>query len=343
MSNDQYEYYTLLGLDKNATDAQIKKTYKKLAMKYHPDKQAGKTDAEIKKAEDMFKKISEAYQILSNPEQRKIYDRFGKDGMKGNPSASSQPFSNHDAFNVFENFFSNSGGFSSFGPGSFRFKSSKTTTNDDFYDFDDLSTFGDQPMNFHSIHRKQTQQQKKGADRSLQYGINLADFYNGRSLKLKIDYSIGSDRQSDVIDINIQKGWRPGVKLTFYNKSSCQTGEIPGDLIVELVEKPLDSDKIDSYFMRRIKSSPHLYSNSSKPDSIKYADLIYVLPILLNEAQKGGTKKIQHMDGRTITIQFDPLQRSIQEVVIPNEGMPIRSKGNIVGNGDLFVRFNIIL
>jgi len=68
------DYYNILGVDKNATDDQIKKAYRKMAMKYHPDKNPGNTDAETK-----FKEAAEAYDVLSNPDKRSKYDRFGSD------------------------------------------------------------------------------------------------------------------------------------------------------------------------------------------------------------------------------------------------------------------------
>jgi len=68
----QQDYYTILGVSKNATDTEIKKAYRKLAMKYHPDHTKGD-----KNAEEQFKKISEAYAVLSDKEKRQQYDTFG--------------------------------------------------------------------------------------------------------------------------------------------------------------------------------------------------------------------------------------------------------------------------
>jgi len=72
------DYYSVLGLPKSASLDEIKKAYKKLALKYHPDKQTG-SDTE------KFKEISEAYSILSDPNKKSLYDRFGKDGLKQQP------------------------------------------------------------------------------------------------------------------------------------------------------------------------------------------------------------------------------------------------------------------
>jgi len=72
------DYYEILGISKNASHDEIKKTYRNLAMKHHPDKHQGD-----KKAEENFKEISEAYEVLSDPNKRSTYDQFGHDGLKG--------------------------------------------------------------------------------------------------------------------------------------------------------------------------------------------------------------------------------------------------------------------
>ena len=75
MSNT--DYYDILGVSKNTDDKEIKKAYRKLALKYHPDRNKSKD------AEDKFKEISTAYAVLSNPEKRKVYDQYGQAGIDG--------------------------------------------------------------------------------------------------------------------------------------------------------------------------------------------------------------------------------------------------------------------
>ena len=74
------DYYEVLGVDKNASAADIKKAYRKIAIKYHPDRQGDKSDAEKKEAEEKFKEAAEAYAVLSDDKKRQQYDQFGFDG-----------------------------------------------------------------------------------------------------------------------------------------------------------------------------------------------------------------------------------------------------------------------
>src|SRR4030067_1121566 len=83
-------YYTILGVNKNASDEEIKRAYRKMAMKYHPDRNPNK-----KEAEERFKEINEAYAVLSDKEKRKQYDTFGAEGFR-------QRFTQEDIFRGFD-------------------------------------------------------------------------------------------------------------------------------------------------------------------------------------------------------------------------------------------------
>ncbi len=103
------DYYAILGVNKNASFEEIKKAYRKMALKYHPDR-----NPDDPYAEEKFKEVSEAYSVLSDPEKREIYDRYGYDGLKGrgyNFNFDESVFSDFsDIFNQFFGF----GGFGDF-------------------------------------------------------------------------------------------------------------------------------------------------------------------------------------------------------------------------------------
>ena len=106
------DYYDLLGVEKTASDSEIKKAYRKLAMKYHPDKFSNASEKEKKEAENKFKEINEAYQILSDSDKRAKYDRFGHAAFE-NGGGGAGGFSGFGGFGGAEDIFSSffGGGF----------------------------------------------------------------------------------------------------------------------------------------------------------------------------------------------------------------------------------------
>ena len=107
MSSKKEDYYVLLGVERGASDTEIKKAYRKKAMQYHPDRNPGD-----KEAEEKFKLVSEAYEVLSDAEKKQIYDQFGHAGLEGQgyhgPRDASDIFSSFGS--IFEDFFGFSGG-----------------------------------------------------------------------------------------------------------------------------------------------------------------------------------------------------------------------------------------
>jgi len=104
------DYYDVLGVSKGATPEELKKAYRKLALKHHPDK-----NPDDKEAEEKFKEAAEAYEVLSNPEKRSRYDQFGHRGMSGSGGFGGQHMSMDDIFSHFGDIFGGAfgGGFSS--------------------------------------------------------------------------------------------------------------------------------------------------------------------------------------------------------------------------------------
>ncbi|MCZ6540637.1 MAG: molecular chaperone DnaJ [Nitrospinae bacterium] len=92
------DYYEILGADRTASESELKKSYRQMALKYHPDK-----NPDNKGAEERFKEAAEAYEVLRDPEKRKVYDQFGHDGLKGQGSGGFGGF--EDIFSAFGDIF----------------------------------------------------------------------------------------------------------------------------------------------------------------------------------------------------------------------------------------------
>ncbi|MBW2108876.1 MAG: molecular chaperone DnaJ [Deltaproteobacteria bacterium] len=100
------DYYQVLGVDRNADTQQIKARYRKLALKYHPDRNPGN-----KEAEERFKEAAEAYEVLRDPEKRRIYDQYGHEGLQGSGFSGFRGFD--DIFSSFSDIFEDFFGFGS--------------------------------------------------------------------------------------------------------------------------------------------------------------------------------------------------------------------------------------
>lgn len=108
---EKRDYYEVLGVSKTASDAEIKKAYKQMAIKYHPDRNPGDKEAEAK-----FKEAAEAYDVLRDPQKRARYDQFGHAGMGGAGGfGGAQEMNMEDIFSMFGDIFGGHGGFGGFG------------------------------------------------------------------------------------------------------------------------------------------------------------------------------------------------------------------------------------
>lgn len=116
------DYYEILGVSKSASDEELKKAYRKLALKFHPDR-----NPDDKEAEEKFKEAAEAYEVLSNKDKRARYDQFGHAGVDGQPGFGGANMNMDDIFSMFGDIFGGGGfgGFSGFGGGGSRSRGGK--------------------------------------------------------------------------------------------------------------------------------------------------------------------------------------------------------------------------
>ncbi len=188
------DYYKILGVNKNATDEELKKAYRKLAMKYHPDHTKGD-----KAAEDKFKSVNEAYAVLSDKEKRKQYDTYGSEDFHQRFSQE-DIFRNFDFGEIFKEF-----GFGGGRGGGVRF------------------TFGGQA----GQHRAQP---VKGSDLVYELPLTLQEVYSGASKSVAFDRSGRSERMS----VKIPKGMTDGKKLRIAGKGDPSPfGGPAGDLLIQ--------------------------------------------------------------------------------------------------------------
>ncbi len=223
------DYYKSLGVEKSASDAEIKKAYRKLAMKYHPDHTKGD-----KSSEEKFKKISEAYAVLSDPEKRKQYDTYGSADFQQRFSQE-DIFKNFDFSDIFREFgFSGSGGPT--GDGGFRFT------------FGGGNPFGG----------RRQQRAVKGSDLVYELPITVHDVARGSNKQISLQHQ----GRTENISVKIPKGMSGGKRLRLAGKGEASPyGGPAGDLYikVKVVEDPVFKvDGHDLHVYREIKLSQAL-------------------------------------------------------------------------------------
>ncbi|XP_065355672.1 dnaJ protein homolog 1 isoform X1 [Calliphora vicina] len=327
------DFYKTLGIPKTATDEEIKKAYRKLALRYHPDKNKAAN------AEEKFKEVAEAYEVLSDKSKREIYDKYGEDGLKnggrsnGTGSNNSFTYQFHgDPRATFAQFFGSSNPFASFFDDNLFDKNVfDLDTEHDFFSspFGGLGSrhglggafrpsFRSHSFNVHTPFKKEKQQ-----DPPVEHDlyVTLEEIYHGCVKKMKISRRVqqpdgASKKEDKYVSISIKPGWKSGTKVTFQKEGDQAPGKIPADIVFIIRDKP------HAMFKR------------------EGSDLRYTARLTLKQALCGVVFQVPTMSGDKLRIS------TMQEIIKPNTVKRIQGYGlpfpkDTSRKGDLLVAFDI--
>ena len=350
------DYYEVLGVQKGASADEIKKAYKKMAIKYHPDRQNGKSDAEKKDAEEKFKEAAEAYSVLSDDTKRQQYDQFGFDGPKMGGGFGGGGFGDFDINDILNSVFG--GGFSSgFSSGGFS----------DFFG-------GGGGRGGKRVYR--------GSDLRLKVRLNLQEVASGVTKKFKVRKDVkcahcngtgaegnaqpetcstcqgrgyvvrsrqsmfgmmqtqqecpqclgegsviknkckfcngtGVTKGEEVIEINIPAGVQDGMVVTAQGKGNAGPHNgVSGDIQVFITEEPNDT------FIRDGN------------------DLRYNLLLDFPTAALGGKVEIPTIDGKKLAVTIEPGTQPGKALRLRGKGLPA-VQGYGYGTGDMVINISV--
>jgi len=308
------DYYAVLGVDKKASQEEIKRAYRKLAQKYHPDKNPGD-----KKAEEKFKEINEAYEVLSDPEKRKKYDQLGQKwhqwqqmgydpnsfdwsqwfagGGAGGPGGQRvhvEYVSPEDLGDMFGGF----GGFSDFFNMIFGGMGGRRTSGSSFGGFGFDTGQG----------RTRTARapRTRGQDLEQEVEITLEEAYRGTSRLLR-------KPDGSTVEVKIPPGAKEGSKVRF--KGLGGPGNPPGDLYLKIHIHPHPRFRLEG------------------------SDLYTEVPVDVYTAVLGGEVSVPTLNG-SVRLKIPPLTQNGKKFRLRGKGMP---KGKGKGNGDLYAEVKVQL
>ncbi len=342
------DYYNILGVSRSASESEIKKAYKKLALKFHPDKNKSPG------AEDKFKQVAEAYDVLSDPEKKSTYDRLGEDGLKGSAgsggfhSGSGAFHGDADAFKIFETFFGGQDPFGGGSGGSFfmggmpgsnskRHRQGSGQGSNPFasrfqqHEDMDFEPFGGSGGGMFGHGHGAASHGRGPKDPAVEQDVNLSleELYHGCTKKLKISRRVlnpdGTGSPKDkILTITVKPGWKEGTKITFPEEGDQAPGRIPADIIFT------------------VKQKPHpLFKREGN-------DLICTMPITLRDALCAHQSQVHGipymvqvplLNGTQLGVPVNTVITPNTRIPIQHQGMPLSKSPNSRGN--LIVTFDI--
>eukprot|EP00762_Andalucia_godoyi_P001428 ANDGO_00279.mRNA.1 DnaJ protein ERDJ3B len=304
------DYYALLGVSRSAADNDIKKAFRKLAAKYHPDKNP---DPEAQKT---YMELNKAYEVLSDKDKRRVYDAHGEEGVQQMAAQGGHGGAQDDLFGgIFGSFFGNSfgqrGGEEN--PGDKRGPSVRldlAVTLQDLYTGRELRMLRDKNVAREGKGTRQCNCRQKMVTQQIAPG-----YYQQRAEKVcDTCPSIDWKREQDVLFVEIEKGTVDAHEIILDGESDGVEDGQPGDLVLVIRTVP------DSVFVR------------------KGNDLHRKLEISLRDSLVGFETSFAHLDGHAVRISRP------ESVVTPHgfilkvggEGMPVADSGSF---GDLYIQF----
>jgi len=294
------DYYEILGVAKSASPEEIKKAYRKLALKYHPDRNQGE-----KHAEEQFKKVNEAYAVLSDPEKRKQYDTYGAEGFHQRFSQE-DIFRNFDLGDILKQF-----GFD-FGLRSGGMRGGRVSGAP-------FGTFSFQPgggpgfQSFHSAGQENPfSQPAKGQDITLELPVSLEEVLTGAEKTISIR---GRGQQTERVAVKIPAGIDSGKKLRVSGKGNLSPAGGPaGDLYLT------------------IQVQPHaLFTREG-------SDLLTEKRIPFSSAVLGTQISVATLDGKQLNLRVPSAMQAGAKLRLKGHGLPT---GPLGPRGDLYVRIGI--
>ncbi|OGR53372.1 MAG: hypothetical protein A2049_02275 [Elusimicrobia bacterium GWA2_62_23] len=226
------DYYALLGVPKTAGEAEIKSSYRKLALKHHPDRNQGNKAAETK-----FKEINEAYEVLSDPQKRKLYDQFGKEGPQ--QGYRPPPGGQHRAQRQ--------------GPGGFQYQYQSGQGGADFSQFGDFSDFFKSMFGgaggFGGLSGMEEEQGRGQLDMEAELQLSIEDLFRGGNKQLSFSYRSGRKTETKEINVKLPKGLRDGATIRLRGQGKEANGQA-GDLYLKIRLAPDPRFEIDGDDLR---------------------------------------------------------------------------------------------
>ncbi len=304
------DYYGILGVGREATENEVKKAYRKMAQKYHPDKTGGSTEATEK-----FKLISEAYQVLSDPKKKEVYDQYGEEGLKqSGPGGEGAHF--RDPMDIFSMFFGGGGGRGGMGgmgglDGMFGGGMGGGMGGMG----EGMFGMGGNGGMFGGMGGGR----RKGATINRDLPCTLEELFNGAEKRLKITRKrIVNQRLTaaeKILTINIKPGWKAGTKITFAGEGDEDQRTTPADIVFTIREKPHATFKREG------------------------DNLVYPVTLPLVNALSGCKLTVTTIDGRTVSVPVPSVIAPGRRHVVSGEGMPITKQPG--RRGDLILEFAV--